>query len=212
MAETDPVCGVTVTPEDAAAGIEHDGERYYFCSATCAELFEGSPEKYVGVPYPHLAEQAGIRLQRLPYGRAGGEFTVDVGDPEDLRPGDATTYTKSFSEREVRAFAEISGDTNALHLDETFAAGTRFGRRIVHGTLVSGLISAALACFPGVTIYLSQNVEYSRPVDLDQKLTARCEIIEALERERYRLTTRIENDGGEIVVHGVATVLIDPLP
>jgi acyl dehydratase/YHS domain-containing protein len=210
--EVDPVCGMSITPTEAAAGIEYDGERYLFCSSACARLFEADPETYLEAPYPHLAEEAGIRLQRLPYGRATGEFSVRVEDPTDLKPGDATTYTKSFSERDVRLFAEISGDTNALHLDESFAEQARFGRRIVHGTLVSGLISAALACFPGVTIYLSQNVEYSRPVDLDQELTARCEIIETLERDRYRLTTRIENDAGDIVVHGVATVLIDPLP
>lgn len=208
----DPVCGVSLSSGEAVAGIEHGEDRYYFCSAACAELFEVDPDSYLDSPYPHLAEQGGLRLQRLPYGRASGSFTVNVETPEELRVGDSTTYSRSFSERDVRLFAEISGDTNALHLDESFAAGARFGRRIVHGTLVSGLISAALACFPGVTIYLSQNLEFARPVDIGETVVARCEIIERLERDRYRLTTRIENESEEIVVHGTATVLIDPLP
>lgn len=36
--------------------------------------------------------------------------------------------------------------------------------------------------------------------------------MEILEDDRYRLTTRVENEDGEIVIHGTATVLIDPLP
>src|SRR2546430_2167779 len=46
----DPVCGMTVTPEKAAAKIEHAGNRYYFCSKGCAERFSSEPEKFVAAP------------------------------------------------------------------------------------------------------------------------------------------------------------------
>jgi P-type Cu+ transporter len=45
--EQDPVCGMSVDPEKAAAKAEHAGHAYYFCSAGCARRFAESPEKYL---------------------------------------------------------------------------------------------------------------------------------------------------------------------
>ncbi len=42
----DPVCGMTVKA-DSPHQREHEGERYYFCCAGCAERFEGEPERYL---------------------------------------------------------------------------------------------------------------------------------------------------------------------
>ncbi|MCF6278228.1 MAG: HAD-IC family P-type ATPase, partial [Anaerolineales bacterium] len=47
MINKDPVCGMTVAPESAAATREHKGATYYFCSDTCAALFDREPEKYI---------------------------------------------------------------------------------------------------------------------------------------------------------------------
>jgi P-type Cu+ transporter len=43
----DPVCGMTVTPETAAAAWEHGGGTYYFCSVSCLERFKQDPGHYV---------------------------------------------------------------------------------------------------------------------------------------------------------------------
>ena len=43
----DPVCGMTVEPEEAAATIEHDGATYYFCCQGCADTFEAAPADYL---------------------------------------------------------------------------------------------------------------------------------------------------------------------
>lgn len=209
---TDPVCGMEVSTANAEGSVDYESTTYYFCSDDCKMFFENDPEKQLQTPHPHLCEVQGIAVPRLPYGRAKGEFDVSVQTPGSLRTGDRVIFTKTLTEADVRNFAEATSDTNALHLNDTFADKTRFGRRIVHGTLVSGLISAALACFPGLTIYLSQNLEFKRPVDIGATLTATCEIIEDLEDDRYRITTRIENEDEEIVIHGTATVLIDELP
>lgn len=45
---TDPVCGMRVVPERAAAQAHYRGETYYFCSAHCASAFEREPARYVG--------------------------------------------------------------------------------------------------------------------------------------------------------------------
>ena len=44
---TDPVCGMEVTPETAAATSEYQGRTYYFCSVEDKETFDKNPEKYV---------------------------------------------------------------------------------------------------------------------------------------------------------------------
>jgi 3-hydroxybutyryl-CoA dehydratase len=201
-----------VTDTDSEMTVTHDETVYYFCSQACRDLFEQNPSSYLDEPDPHLEEIQGMTVPRLSLGRAEGDFEVEIDDPDALDVGDRVTFTKAISDEDVQRFAEVTSDTNALHLNEDFARKTRFGGRIAHGTLVSGLISSALACFPGVTIYLSQNLEFKRPVDIGEALTASCEIVEALEDDEYRLTTRIENEAEKLVIHGTATVLVDELP
>ncbi|WP_435320341.1 MaoC/PaaZ C-terminal domain-containing protein [Haloarchaeobius sp. TZWSO28] len=207
----DPVCGMDVEGADTEP-VRFEGETYAFCSEDCRELFQTAPAEYVYRPQPHLSHVGSVTVPRIPYGRARGAFDLSIQHPGQLSVGDSVTFTRSLTEADVRTFAEATGDTNALHLSDAFATETRFGHRIVHGTLVSGLISAALACFPGLTIYLSQNLEFERPVDIGETMHATCEILEDLGERRFELSTRIENDAGKTVIDGTAVVLVDPLP
>ncbi len=152
-------------------------------------------------------------IPSVEYGDLDWEFERTVDDPSELEVGDTVTFTKTITEDDVRSFAATSGDTNRLHLDAEFAEGSRFGERIVHGTLVSGLISAALARLPGLTIYLSQDLEFSGPVMIDDRVSARVEIAEDLGNNQYRLETTIFNETTDaMVIDGEAVVLIDDLP
>lgn len=130
----------------------------------------------------------------------------------DLSVGDYVRFTKPIEEADVSAFATASGDANRLHLEEAFAAETQFGGRIVHGTLVAGAISAALARLPGLTVYLSQDLEFHAPVEIGETVTAECEIVERLGEDRYRLRTTVMTDEDQTVVDGEAVVLIRPEP
>lgn len=51
----DPVCGMTVDPELAAATAEHEGQTYYFCSHHCHKAFLAEPGRYVGAGHTHHA-------------------------------------------------------------------------------------------------------------------------------------------------------------
>lgn len=146
--------------------------------------------------------------------QADTEWTVErtVDEREQLSVGDSVTFSKTISEEDVNAFAYASGDTNRLHLDQKFAEGTRFGDRIAHGTLVSGLISAALARIPGMVIYLSQDSRFLGPVSLGERVTAVVEVVETLENDRYRLSTTVYNEDDDEVIDGEAVVLVDELP
>ena len=49
---TDPVCGMSINPDTAAATREHDGTTFYFCSTGCAEKFDADAHRY---GHPHAA-------------------------------------------------------------------------------------------------------------------------------------------------------------
>ena len=140
------------------------------------------------------------------------EYERSVEQPDAITVGDSVSFSKPIDDADVERFALASGDTNRLHLDDEFAAEARFGGRIAHGTLVSGLISAALARLPGLTIYLSQDMEFRGPVRIGDRVTATVEIIEDLGNDQYRLSTVVSNGDDEVIIDGEAVVLIDNLP
>jgi Cu+-exporting ATPase len=43
----DPVCGMTVTKENAACSYDYNGKTYYFCAASCKDEFAATPGKYL---------------------------------------------------------------------------------------------------------------------------------------------------------------------
>ena len=81
---------------------------------------------------------------------------------EELRVGMSATYAKTITEADIVLFAAVSGDNNAIHTNEEFAATTIFKGRIAHGMLSASVISAALANkLPGPgAIYMSQNLRF----------------------------------------------------
>src|SRR5512132_4746266 len=95
-----------------------------------------------------------------------------------INPGDKATRITPITDHMIRTFAEISGDTNPIHLDDAYASTTRFGRRIAHGMIAAGLISATLANdLPGPgTVYLSQTLQFKGPVYPGDSITATVEV------------------------------------
>ncbi|HEX8688016.1 MAG TPA: MaoC family dehydratase [Pyrinomonadaceae bacterium] len=127
-----------------------------------------------------------------------------------LSVGDAAEIRKTVTDEDVRAFAEVTGDRNPVHLDEEYAAGTRFGRRIAHGMLGASLISAVLANeLPGRgTVYLSQTLRFTAPVFPGDTVTARVAVKHVREdKPVVTLETVCTNQRGERVVEGEAVVL-----
>lgn len=134
------------------------------------------------------------------------------GTEDGVGVGDVVRFTKAVSETDVESFAEATGDTNRLHLDEGFAVRSRFGERIAHGVLGAGVISAALARLPGLTIYLSQELSFLAPVELEETVTAVCEVIDDLGGDKFRMSTELFDGDGECVIDGEAVVLVDAMP
>lgn len=151
-------------------------------------------------------------VDELAFGDEGWFMERSADSYDDLGVGDYVRFTKAIENTDVSAFAQVSGDSNRLHLGDEFAEATQFEGRIAHGTLVAGTISAALARLPGLTVYLSQDLEFHAPVEIGETVTAACEIVEELGDTRYRLHTTVETADGDTVIDGEAVVVISELP
>lgn len=140
---------------------------------------------------------------------------MNVTDQLPLKLHDTFSLAKTITDDDVAGFARITGDAQPLHLDDGFAARTRFGRRVAHGMLSAGLVSAVLGTriAPGwLVVYLSQQLRFRRPVFPGDSVTAVAEVT-GVDAEKRIVTLRTDcvNQDGETVVQGEATVLLDPL-
>ncbi|HMQ58962.1 MAG TPA: MaoC family dehydratase [Rhizobiaceae bacterium] len=127
-----------------------------------------------------------------------------------LSLGMTASRTRTITDEDVRLFAQASGDTNSIHLDEAYAAQTPFKRRIAHGMLTASLISAILGNdLPGLgTIYLGQEVKFKAPVFIGDTVTASVELIKYREDKRIAtFRTTVTNQDGVLVVEGEAVVI-----
>ena len=127
-----------------------------------------------------------------------------------IKIGDNASMTKTFTDEDVRKFAAISGDSNPVHLEEDYAAQTQFKKRIAHGMLTAGLISAVLGTIlPGEgSIYLGQTINFRAPVYLDDTITATVTIIKLHEKKPIvTLETVCKNQNDVVVLDGEAVLL-----
>ena len=126
-----------------------------------------------------------------------------------LQIGQTAQLSKTITDEDVRRFAELSLDTNPVHLDEEYARQSLFGQRISHGMLYGSLISAVLGTkLPGPgCIYLSQTFKFSKPVFLGDTITAQVEITALNEEKRLvTLNTSCLNQQGQPVLTGEAVL------
>jgi acyl dehydratase len=121
--------------------------------------------------------------------------------------GQTAVRSMTVNADHVRAFAELSGDYNPLHFDETFAAGTRFGRLVAQGGLTTGLLHALVAMdLPGPgTVFLSQDWKFTAPVFIGDAITARAEVLSVhATKPVTQLAVSVTRSDGEVVLKGEA--------
>ena len=129
----------------------------------------------------------------------------------NLQIGETFSTSKQITDSVVRAFAELSGDFNPIHIDEEFAKRTRFGRRIAHGMISGALLSAVLGYEfkERQIVYLSQTMRFVAPTFVDDTITATATIIKIREdKPIVTLETVCTNQNGETTVEGEAVVMI----
>lgn len=127
-----------------------------------------------------------------------------------IKIGDKAKVVKAFTKEDVQSFAELSTDKNPVHLDEEYAKNTIFKRNIVHGILVSSLISSVLGTkLPGEgSIYMSQELKFLKPVYIGDECTAEVEVLSKRDDKQILVlkTTVTTNNGETEVITGEAVL------
>ena len=108
-----------------------------------------------------------------------------------LRVGDSAELTKKFTSEDIERFAVLTMDDNGIHTSNELSAQGIFRRPVVHGVFVGSLISSVMGTqLPGHgTILQEMDCRYTNPVYPGDEVTARVELTEASEQEKYYAAT-----------------------
>jgi Cu+-exporting ATPase len=124
----DPVCGMMVAPERAAAKLEHGEKTYYFCSQGCAERFSKEPEKFLAAPaaagtdHPQNPADRGTRQRAASVAPSASDdkkvrYTCPM-HPEIIRmaPGSCPICGMALEPMDVFAQVEADPEYDSMHL------------------------------------------------------------------------------------------------
>lgn len=132
-----------------------------------------------------------------------------VNQFDDFQVGDEASFLRSVTEEDVDTFAELSGDKNPLHTDRDYASGTMFDGRLVHGMLTASFVSTALTQLGVGHVYLNQEMKFTHPVYIGDRLTVQARIVEKFPtNRRLKVKTEVRNQEGETVLSGHATLMV----
>lgn len=104
--------------------------------------------------------------------------------PEEIEAGQKAVFERTILAEDVDAYASLSGDYNPLHTDESYAAQTNYGRRIVHGAFQVGLASTMAGMYlPGRNVVIgSMRSRFPSPLYVPSEVVVQGEITSWLPR------------------------------
>jgi acyl dehydratase len=117
-----------------------------------------------------------------------------------------------FDSNSVSQFMTLCGDNNPIHHDTEYCQTTIFKKPIVHGILLSSLFSTLFGRTISSSVYISQSLNFKRPVYVGSKLTAKM-VVKSIDKKSkgyfLKCNTICYTDSPEVVaIDGEATVLI----
>lgn len=137
------------------------------------------------------------------------DYTKHIKGWDDFKVGDYAAWAKTITDADVVIWTGITGDINPLHLDEQYAATTRFGKPVVPGVYVLGFISTAVTRLGMGHVYASQNIRFMKPVYVGDTITGEATIIEKVEEKSLmKVHTRCINQNGVVVLDGEAILYV----
>jgi 3-hydroxybutyryl-CoA dehydratase len=129
---------------------------------------------------------------------------------EDLNEGMSAAFTKMVTEADIIKYADISGDTNPVHLDADYAAATMFKERIAHGMLTAGFVSAVFGTkLPGPgSIYVNQSLKFRAPVKIGDTVTATVTVTGKVPEKKFVTFSTVCTVNDKPVLEGEATLMV----
>ena len=130
---------------------------------------------------------------------------------EEIKIGTKKKFNEKIDGSKLETFAKLTGDYNPLHMDEKYAARTKFGKRICHGMLLASFFSKLVGMYlPGKNaLYFSQTLNFQAPCYLGDEVTIEGEIIDKSDSTRIiTIKTLINNQTGNCLVDGIAKVIV----
>lgn len=125
--------------------------------------------------------------------------------------GQKSTLRHTFTQENVNTFATLCGDDNPLHVNPEVAKNSMFKGTIVHGIFVSSLFSSILGrSLPGA-VYVSQSLQFKKPVLTGTPVTATIEVQEVSDKKKGILATMktvVTLEDGSVAVDGEGKVLL----
>ncbi|WP_298818690.1 MaoC/PaaZ C-terminal domain-containing protein [Chloroflexus sp.] len=114
-----------------------------------------------------------------------------------------TRYNRSHivTQADIDRFAEVSGDTNPIHIDPAVAATTRFGRTIAHGMLLYGYLRTALRALAPAAAQRQQTLSFTNPVFAGDEIEIRVEVLES-NRNQIRCAVIVTRNDGKVACSG----------
>jgi 3-hydroxybutyryl-CoA dehydratase len=108
---------------------------------------------------------------------------------DEVTVGQIATFAKTVGESDVYLFAGLTGDLYQNHTNEEYMKTTRYGRRIAHGALLVGYMSAASTrvterCTHPVVSYGYDRIRFVRPVFFGDTVTVEYRITERDEAQQ----------------------------
>ena len=123
----------------------------------------------------------------------------------ELKVGMKGSYTKQITQEDVDNFIKICNDVNPIHTNEEYASKTPLKTKIVHGILVSSLISTVVGikCPGPGSVWLDQTLRFLLSVKVNDTITAISEILVKIpERQQVIVRTTCINQNNEVVIEG----------
>ena len=129
---------------------------------------------------------------------------------EDIQVGMEVSYSQTITDADVKSFSGIAGDKIPVHMDDEYAKDSRYKKRIAHGMISASFFSALFGTkIPGEgCVYVAQNLQFKRPVYLDDTVTATVIVTDVdLKKRRvfFRTLCKVKN---KIVIDGEAELFV----
>lgn len=138
---------------------------------------------------------------------------------DEVSVGERFGTRLTVTEAHLALAAGLFGDFNPLHVDEVFAAKSRFGGRILHGPFSSALISSPVGMyFSGTAIaYLEHACRFKAPVRPGDTLATEWTVTEKLDKPSHQggicvLRGEAKNQKSELAVEAEGKILVASRP